>query len=94
MNNAYAPNTDDMIATCAELCNEDDRLEYLSECFSYDYSCPDKCDAMAVEFYNEYEDDIETCIAENAHEAFISDFHGGGGVESLKSQMEKARKLK
>ena len=58
LNNAYAPSTDEMIETCKNFNNEDDMLEYLSECFSYDYSCPDKCDAMAVEFLNDYEDEI------------------------------------
>ncbi len=58
MNNPYAPNTKEMIEVCKTYTNEDDMLNYLSECASYDYSCPDKCDQWAMEFLEENEEEI------------------------------------
>jgi len=58
LNNAYAPNTNDIIKTCKTLKNEDDILDYLSEVASYDYQCPDKCNEWACNFYNDYEEEI------------------------------------
>lgn len=60
MNNPYAPSYYEMIETCKKLANEDEILEYLSECFSYEYQCPDKCDNAAMDFLNDYEDEIFT----------------------------------
>ena len=58
LNNAYAPSTNEMIETCKTYKNEDEMLTYLSECFSYDYSCPDVCDRKAMEFLEDNEDEI------------------------------------
>lgn len=57
MNNTYAPTTQEMIDSCKGM-NEDEQLNYLSECFSYEYQCPDKCDSMACDFLNDYEEEI------------------------------------
>ena len=58
MNNPYAPSINEMIEACKNFKNEDDMLTYLSECFSYEYQCPDKCDAMACQFLDDYEEEI------------------------------------
>jgi hypothetical protein len=47
-----------------EIKNEDDVLFYLSECASYDYKCPDTCDNWALDFYDDYKDEIEEILAE------------------------------
>lgn len=58
MNNPYAPSTQEMIEVCKTFTNEDDMLQYLSECASNDYACPDKCDNWAMEFLEENEEEI------------------------------------
>ena len=58
MNNPYAPSTNDMIEVCKNFTNDDDRLDYLEECFSYDYSWPDVCGRKAMEFLEENEEEI------------------------------------
>lgn len=58
LNNSYTPSTKEIIDQCKELNNEAEILMYLSEIASYDFSCPDKCDSWAVDFYNDYEQEI------------------------------------
>ena len=57
LNNAYAPNTNEIIEMLHGL-SEDKQLEILSELASYDFQCPDKCDQWAVAFLDSYQDDI------------------------------------
>lgn len=62
LNNAHAPNTDEIVKEAKrlfELHGEDEVMKYLSEVASNDYSCPDRCDQWAVEFYNDHEEEIE-----------------------------------
>lgn len=62
LNNAHAPNTEEIVKTCKSLFEkhgEDEVMRYLAEVASYDYSCPDRCDQWAMDFYNDHEDEIE-----------------------------------
>jgi len=66
--NSFLPTYDVIIATCHQLYivgGEDAVIDYLVECASYDYKCPDKCDRWAVEFYEENYKEIEGIEYEN-----------------------------
>lgn len=62
LNNAFAPNVETVIVDCRDIyrntLNEDLVLEYLNTVASNDFKCPDRCDKWAVEFLNEYEEEI------------------------------------
>ena len=62
LNNAHAPSHEEILKTSKSLYEkhgEDEVMKYLAEVASNDFSCPDRCDEWACEFYNEYENEIE-----------------------------------
>lgn len=62
LNSPHAPSTRTIIQTANELYRERGAcavLDFLSECASHDFKCPDRCDAWAVSFYDNYADEIE-----------------------------------
>lgn len=62
LNNAYAPSNRVMLESAIIIfaeSGEDAVLDYLSEMASNDFSCPDKCDRWAMEFYEDYREEIE-----------------------------------
>lgn len=62
LNSAHAPNSKTMLVVCQELFKskgEDAVYEYLQECASNDFKCPDKCDSWAMDFYEDHADEIE-----------------------------------